>query len=360
MIVIAEVGVNHDGDPKLAERLATEYAERGADYVKFQVFRTASVITEEAPKANYQLDTTGTGSQREMVEALELDYSHFRGIKNACESAGSRFLATPAERESLAFLVNDLGCDSVKIGSGDLDNLPFLIDVGASGTHAVLSTGMSTLGEIEMAIQALCYGRSMHEQGKRMGEIDFPAREQLLTARGDVKTDPAEFITVLHCTSEYPAAHETLNLSVIPLLRDAFGLPVGLSDHSTDHVAAIMSVAYGSTVIERHVTYDRAARGPDHSASLDYAGFEEMMRLLKLAEASAGVGYKTISAGEMNVRSVARKRIVAGRTIAQGEEITADALAFKRTGRGLAAGDIFSVIGTKARRDFAPDEVIEV
>ena len=360
MIVIAEVGVNHDGDPALAEKLAREFAARGADYVKFQVFRSTDFLTDEAPKADYQRASTGGGSQREMIEALELSYEDFRGIKRACEEAGTRFLATPVERRSLAFLVDELVCDTIKIGSGDLDNLPFLIDIGASGAHAIVSTGMSTLGEIEMAIHAICYGRALRERGEAVNDADFPSRERLLTARGEVEANPAEFITVLHCTSEYPAAHDTLNLAMIPLLRSAFNLPVGLSDHSTDHVAAIMSVAYGATMIERHVTYDRAAKGPDHSSSLDYAGFEEMMTLLDRAKVAVGAGYKSISEGERSNRAVARKRVVAARPIARGEEIAMDALAFKRTGRGYTVGNVHAVLGTLAKRDFAPDEVIEL
>ena len=357
--IIAEIGVNHDGQLDRALSLIGACAEAGADYAKFQAFRTDDVLSADAERAAYQTDRLGEGTQADMVRALELSPNDFRAVVAECKARGITFLATPFDDASLDLIVDDLGSRTVKIGSGDLDNLPLLVRAAAKGVDMIVSTGMATLGEIEIAVGALCHGRALHEAGRSPSLTSFPSREELLGARERLASPP-DFLTLLHCTSEYPVKHNTLNMGMIGLLRRAFDVRVGFSDHSTDHVAAVMAVALGSKVLERHITYDRAAKGPDHAASLSPEEFAEMVRQVRAAEVAMGPGRKVMSEGERGVRRVARKRIVARRSIAAGERIGLDAIAFKRAREGMEAGQVFDVLDRPAARDLAPDEALVV
>ena len=359
MRIIAEIGVNHDGSEARAIELVEACARAGADAAKFQIFSTDALVTRDAGRAAYQADALGAGSQADMLRRLELGPDAFRRIADACGTCGIEFLATPFDPHSARFLIDDLGARTVKVGSGDLDNLPLLIALAMRGVAMIVSTGMSSLGEIEDAVDAVAWGRLMHERGERATDR-FPPRDERRAARGALRGSLADTLTLLHCTSEYPAAHDTLNMTMIPTLGAAFRLPVGFSDHSTDDTAAIMAVCMGATVIERHVTHDRAAEGPDHAASLDPAGLARMVAAVRDAVAALGSGRKVMSGGEAGVRAVARKRVLAARPIRRGETIALADVALKRAASGPAARELEHLIGRPAARDLAPDEPVAV
>lgn len=358
MKIIAEIGVNHDGSVDRARSLIDLSADCGADYAKFQIFQASELATQTAALAAYQETPGQPASQVDMLRTLELGREDFCLLAEHCAARGIAFLATPFDLASAAFLTEELNCREVKVGSGDCDNIVLLIALAATGAKLIVSTGMSTLADVELAVDAVSYGALLHERGERWDPLHPPTPEALREARSRLREDVAQRLTLLHCTSEYPAEHASLNLAAIPVLRSAFGVPVGLSDHSRDHVAAIASVVLGSTVIERHITDDRTARGPDHAASLEGADFAEMVAQIRAAEVALSTGRKSPSAGEVAIRSVARKKIVAAREIAPDEPLTLANLTLKRASAGLEAGRILQVVGRTSGRRLAPDEPV--
>jgi N,N'-diacetyllegionaminate synthase len=305
-------------------------AEAGADVVKFQTFVTERSITRTAPKAAYQEAATGREeSQFDMVRRLELSAADHEAIVAACEQAGIEFLSTAFDPESFDLLV-DLGIRRVKVASGELTNLPLLRHVARLGLPMLLSTGMADLGEIEAAI--------------RVVEGAGTPRDQL---------------TLLHCTTEYPAPVDEVNLRAIATLRSAFGVPVGYSDHTTGIDVAIAAAALGATVIEKHFTLDRSQAGPDHQASLEPAELAELVAAIRRVERALGDGRKQPGPREVANRAIARKSIVAARPIAAGETFTAENLATKRPGTGLSPMAWDEIVGRTATREYAADEMIE-
>ena len=330
VLVIAEAGVNHGGDVAVALELVTAAAAAGADVVKFQSFVTERSITRTAPKAAYQEATTGTGeSQFEMVRRLELSPEAHADIAAACERAGIEFLSTAFDAESFDMLV-ELGIKRVKVASGELTNLPLLRHVAACGLPMLLSTGMATLDEVGAAIEVV-----------------------------EAAGTPRDRVTLLHCTTEYPAPIDEVNLRAIETLRSAFGLDVGYSDHTTGVDIAIAAAALGATVIEKHVTLDRSLPGPDHRASLEAGELAEMVAAIRRVEGALGDGIKRPSPRELANRAIARKSIVAARPIAAGERFSADNLATKRPGTGLSPMAWDELIGRTASRAYAADEQID-
>jgi sialic acid synthase SpsE len=362
MKIIAEIGVNHDGEVAKALALIEACARAGADYAKFQIFQASSLTTANAARATYQADALGGGSQLDMLRALELSYADFRHLKRRCDEIGIQFLATPFDEQSALFLIDDLGSHTVKIGSGDLDNLPLLIRIASRGVAMIVSTGMSTNDDIELAVDAMAFGRLAHRDGRDPLNGPFPSRTDLASAGSELgRAEIARFLTLLHCTSEYPATHATLNMRAIPAMRDIYApIAIGFSDHSTDDVAAIIAVTLGATVIERHITYDRAARGPDHAASLDEAQFTRMVSHIRNAAEGLGSKVKSLSSGERAIRAIARKRIVAARALPAGHVLTLSDIALKRSPEGRAAADLFKVIGQALANDTDIDAAIEI
>jgi N-acetylneuraminate synthase/N,N'-diacetyllegionaminate synthase len=327
VFVIAEAGVNHNGDPALAVRLVDAAAAAGADAVKFQTFRVDALLSRVAPKAGYQVETTGAAeSQHQMLARLELGPDRLAGLRDRAGERSVVFFSTPFD-EGSADVLDALGVALFKIPSGEITNLPLLRHVAGKGRPVILSTGMSTLEEVEAAVMAI-------------------------RAAGD----PA--LALLHCVSAYPApAHET-NLRAMDALAAAFGCPVGLSDHSLGIEIALGAVARGATIVEKHLTLDKSLPGPDHRASLEPGEFAAMVRGIRAVESALGDGVKRPMPSELDTRAVARKSLVAARALRAGEPLSADMVAVKRPGTGIAPADLPRVLGRRLARDLAADDVI--
>jgi N-acetylneuraminate synthase len=328
--IIAEAGVNHNGSIDLALRLVDAAVEARADYVKFQTFRAEKLVTRQAPKASYQQLTSGASeTQFEMLKRLELPLPAFREIAAYCREQGIAFLSTPFDAESATFLAG-IGMSALKIGSGDLTDLPLLRQLGAMGLPVMLSTGMATLGEVADALETL-----------------------------DIAGTPLHALTVLHCTTEYPAPFDEVNLRAMLTLGAAFpGVSIGYSDHTEGIEIALAAAALGARVIEKHLTLDRTMTGPDHRASLAPPEFARMVSGVRRVSAALGDGRKRPSASELPNRLVARKSIVASRPIEQGETLGPENLSVRRPGTGISPAHWDRVIGTPATRAYAADEPI--
>lgn len=328
-MIIAEAGVNHDGRLDLALRLVEAAAAAGADVVKFQTFSARALATAAAGTAAYQRRTAGVGdSQLEMLLRLELPFEAFATIRAHCQALGVEFLSTPFDAAAAEFL-HGLGMERFKLSSGDLTNAPLLEQVAGYGKPLLLSTGMATLGEVEAAVDIV---------------------EQAGLARRE--------LVLLHCTSEYPAPFEDVNLRAMGVLGAAFGTAVGYSDHTVGMAVPVAAVALGARVIEKHFTLDRTMPGPDHAASLEPEAFAAMVAAIRQVERAMGDGLKRPAASERATMAVARKSIVARRAIAAGECFSAENLTVKRPGRGLSPLRWRELLGKPAPRDYAPDEPI--
>lgn len=329
--IIAEAGVNHNGDVELAKRLVEEAAAAGVDAVKFQTFKAERIVARQAPKASYQKEATDPDeSQLQMLKKLELDEKAWPEIVQHCQDNHILFLSTPFDLESIETLAA-LGMPVFKIPSGEITNLPYLCKVGALGKELILSTGMADMAEIEAALDAL-------------------------TKAGT----PRAKITVLHCNTQYPTPMEDVNLKAMATIASGFDLRVGYSDHTLGIEVPIAAVALGATVIEKHFTLDKAMPGPDHRASLEPSELQAMVTAIRNIEKALGNGVKKPSRSELPNRAIARKSIVAATLIHRGELLTEANLTTKRPGTGLSPMERDRVIGTKALRDFQPDEIIEI
>jgi N,N'-diacetyllegionaminate synthase len=331
-LVIAEAGVNHNGDMALAKRLIAEAAAAGADLVKFQTFLAKNLVSSSAPKAEYQKKHTDADeSQLDMIRKLELTRADHEELIAECRRCGVGFFSTAFDADSFDML-SALGClDLIKVPSGELTNLPLVRLMARQGKPMLLSTGMANLGEIEAAIE-------------------------LVEAAGT----PRALITVLHCTTEYPTPMEDVNLRAMVSMKQAFGVQVGYSDHTAGIEIAIAAVALGATVIEKHFTLDRNLPGPDHKASLEPHELKAMVDGIRNIERALGDGIKRPSHSELKNLPIARKSIVARRAIAEGELFTEDNLATKRPGTGISPMRWDAMLGKPARRAFAIDELIEL
>ncbi|EKP04877.1 MULTISPECIES: N-acetylneuraminate synthase [Leptospira] len=331
-LIIAEAGVNHNGDLELARKLIDVAANAGADIVKFQTFEAERLVTKSAKKADYQntIHDNTTESQYEMLKKLELSKENHEKLIQHCKQTGIEFLSTAFDLQSLAFL-EQLNLSRYKIPSGEITNLPYLQKIGSSGKPIILSTGMSTLGEIESALLVL------ETTGAKRGEI-----------------------TVLHCNTEYPTPYSDVNLSAMKSIADAFKIKVGYSDHTSGIEISIAAVALGASVIEKHFTLDRSLPGPDHKASLEPNELKGMVRSIRNVELSLGDGIKKPSSSEFKNISIARKSIVAASSIKAGEIFTRENLTAKRPGDGISPMRLNEVIGLKAKREFFEDELIDL
>jgi N-acetylneuraminate synthase len=353
--VIAEAGVNHNGSIDLAQELIRNAAEAGANIVKFQTFKASKLTTPAAPKAQYQARNYGaSGSQQDMLRKLELsEADHFK-MRDACEKWDIEFLSTPFDEESLDFLTGHELIKRIKIPSGEITNLPFLLRMSRTGLPIILSSGMATLGEIETALMCLAYGL-LHKSG-------VPDRDALIQAYVSEAGRQAlnARVTLLHCTTEYPAPFEEVNLRVIPSLRSAFPVQVGYSDHTPGTAIPMAAAALGSVVIEKHFTLDKAMEGPDHKASLSPEELTLMIQGIRQIEASLGSSVKYPSESEIRNRSIARKSLVAAAAIARGTPFTAENLTCKRPGNGIPAHEYWNFLGKLATRSFQTDELIDL
>jgi N-acetylneuraminate synthase/N,N'-diacetyllegionaminate synthase len=327
--IIAEAGVNHNGRVALAKKLIDVAAAAGADAVKFQTFRAEDVITAGAAKARYQEQSTGTDeSQLEMIKKLELSQADFKKLSDYARRQGIIFLSTPFDKGSVDFL-DKLGVPAFKIASGEITNFPLLQYIARKKKPVILSTGMSTLGEIADALDVIKAGGT--------GEI-----------------------ILLHCVSCYPARIQDTNLRVIETLRNAFKLPVGLSDHSPGVTIPVSAAALGACVIEKHFTLDKKLPGPDHRASLEPDELKAMVRAIRDVAGAMGNGKKRLTAEEKDVKKAARRSIVAGRDIPAGTIITEAMLAIKRPGTGIEPKRLATIIGRKTKTIIRRDELIDL
>jgi N-acetylneuraminate synthase len=353
VVVIAEAGVNHNGSPEMALRLVDAAAETGADLVKFQTFKAEALVTAGAPKADYQnRNAPESKSQFEMLKALELDRAAHEALIARCKAKGIGFLSTPFDPDSVDLLTKTLGLKLVKVSSGDLTNAPLLLQLARSGADLIVSTGMATLDEVEDALGVLAFGYTgQGEPGSDAFRLAFadPAARALLARK----------ITLLHCTSDYPAKLDDINLRAMDTLAERFGIPTGYSDHSVGIAVSIAAAARGATVIEKHFTLDRALPGPDHKASIETSEFKQMVDAIRVVSKSLGVAAKAPTHAELSTRKVARKAIVAARPISNGEAFSLDNLTVKRAGDGIAPIRLWEVVGRKASRAYAADEAIE-
>ena len=353
VFIIAEAGVNHDGALAQALRLVDVAAEAGADAAKFQSFTADRLVTSAARKAAYQAQNTGEASaQIDMLRPLELSGEAHRAIAARCRDRGIRFMSTAFDVESLRFLTG-FDMPAFKIASGDVTAAPLLLETARMGRPIILSTGMCTLPEIEAALGVIAFG--LLRLSEPLGEAAF--RVAFASAEGRAALE--RNVTLLHCTTEYPAPLEEVNLRAMDTLRTAFGLRVGYSDHTLGTAVAVAAVARGATVIEKHFTLDRNLPGPDHKASLEPAELAAMVKSIRAVELALGSAAKAPSESELRNRPAARRSLVAAHAIRRGETFTEDNLSIKRPGNGIPPTRYWEFLGKKAARDYAADELIE-
>jgi N,N'-diacetyllegionaminate synthase len=329
VFIIAEAGVNHNGDIELAKRMVDAAVAFGADAIKFQTFHADKVVVRVAEKAKYQMEATDRSeSQFAMLKKLELSESQHRILIDHCQNKGILFLSTPFDLVSIGFL-QSIDISIWKIPSGEITNLPYLIKIAQTGKPVILSTGMSTLEEVRTAVEILKYNGSSE-------------------------------IIVLHCNTEYPTPYEDVNLNAMLTMQKALDIKTGYSDHTLGIEVPIGAVAMGAVVIEKHFTLDKNMDGPDHKASLEPSEFAIMVQSIRNIEKAMGAGEKKPSPSELKNISIIRKSIVAARDIARGEKFTEDNIMVKRPGNGISPMKWFEILGTSAARDFIEDELIVI
>ncbi|OGW92377.1 MAG: N-acetylneuraminate synthase [Omnitrophica bacterium RIFCSPHIGHO2_02_FULL_63_14] len=325
--IVAEAGVNHNGHLEDARDLVDAARRAGADAIKFQTWVTEKLMVPDARMAPYQVrNTRRRESQFTMAKRLELSYAEFRRLKGYAQRRGIIFFSTPDEEDSANFL-DELGVPVFKIGSGEVTNLPFLRHVARKRRPIILSTGMSTMAEVEAAVQAI------EAEGNRQ-------------------------LVLLHCVSEYPARPSDCNLRAMETLHSAFRYPVGFSDHTLGHDVAVAAVVLGACVIEKHLTLDQSLPGPDHQVSLDEQGFARLVGAIRVVESALGSGRKRPTPGELKTRAAVQKRVVAARNLSAGTRLASNDLMLRRASRGLPAESLAMLVGREVRRAIKGHEVI--
>lgn len=352
--IIAEAGVNHNGSIELARQLIDVAAEAGADAVKFQTFKAQSLVSSSAPKAEYQVSNTDEAeSQFEMLHKLELDEAAHRQLMLHCRERDIQFLSTPFDFDSVDLLSGTFNLPCLKIPSGEITNGPLMLYVAQTGKPVILSTGMSTLAEVEQALGVLAYGFLSKEQKTSPAEF----QEAFASAEGQAVL--RDRVRLLHCTTEYPAPFADVNLRAMDTLANSFKLPVGFSDHTAGIAISLAAVARGAVVIEKHFTLDRSLPGPDHRASLEPDELKAMVRSIREVEAALGSGIKQPAPSEVKNISVARQSLVAKTIIRTGDLFTADNLETKRCGDGVSPMEYWDFLGCKAKHDYRQGEKIK-
>jgi N,N'-diacetyllegionaminate synthase len=327
--IIAEAGVNHNGDLELAKRMIDAAIGFDADAIKFQTFRSDKVVVRTAEKAKYQMETTdGSESQLDMLKKLEINENQHRELIEHCQKKGIKFLSTAFDLESVD-LLESFNVPIHKIPSGEITNMPYLIKIARTGKPVILSTGMSTLGEVKAAVEIL-------------------------------RQNGSDEITVLHCNTEYPTPYEDVNLRAMVTIQNELGVKVGYSDHTPGIEVPIAAVAMGAVVIEKHFTLDKNMEGPDHKASLEPDEFAAMVQAIRNIEKAMGSSEKRPSPSEIKNMSIARKSIIAKRNIKRGEIFTDDNITVKRPGTGISPMKWFEVLEAAAIKDFVEDELIVI
>ncbi len=352
--IIAEAGVNHNGSFSMAKKLIDVVKEAGADAVKFQTFRAENLVTKEARQAEYQVENLGEAtSQFEMLKKLELSFDEFASLKDYCDNIGIEFLSTPFDYDSVDFLVDQLQMQTVKIPSGELTNSPFIHYIATKQKKMIISTGMATIDEIHEALSFVAYGLARPDVDVSIDSVHS------FYKTNEAKAILQKFVTVLHCTTEYPAPLDTINLNAMNQLSEELGLPIGFSDHSEGITIPIAAISMGATVIEKHFTLDRTLPGPDHVASLEPSELAAMVEGIRQVECALGTGLKQPTVNEMKNRIAARKSLVASVDIKQGELLNLSNIAIKRPGNGMPPSKYWSILGEKATKFYRRDEQID-
>ncbi len=352
--IIAEAGVNHNGSLSEALKMIDVAKQSGADAIKFQTFTAEDLVTKTAQKAEYQVKNTGNNSsQFEMLKALEISYpDHFK-LKKHCDSIGLQFMSSPFSEKDAQFLISDLKIKTIKIGSGEITNLRMLNAIGKSQSSIVLSTGMSTLKEVQAALGAIGLGSTSPETAPSIlnSQNWYSENKQSETLKSR--------ITVLHCTSNYPAKTDELNLRAIQTLHENLNLRIGYSDHSSGSWAALVALGLGATCFEKHFTLDVKQDGPDHAASIEPDELKRYIVNIRNGFASLGSGEKKPQPSEKSTMAAARKSVVSKEDIHKGDLFTEDNITLKRPGSGISAEHFFDLLGKKSLIDYKSNQLIE-
>lgn len=353
-LIIAEAGVNHNGSEELALKLVDAAYDAGADIVKFQTFKARKLVTAAAEQAAYQVaNTQKKESQLNMLERLELSYDAHRRLLSRCNYLGIEFLSTAFDEESLNFLVNEIGIQRLKLPSGEITNAPLVLAHARTCLDIIVSTGMASVSEIEQVLGVIAFGYLGCEEKPSIGAFNeaYASQEGQKLLR--------EKVTILHCTTEYPAPMDEINLRAMNSMKAAFGLPIGYSDHSEGIDIPIAAVACGATVIEKHFTLDKSMEGPDHKASLDPAELSSMVKGVRRVEVALGRDVKIPTKSEIVNKAVARKSLVAGQLINEGEKFTSENLLVMRPGGGMSPFNYWKVLGRTAGKKYVPGDLID-
>lgn len=353
--IIAEAGVNHNGCLQQAYELVDIAVEAKVDAIKFQTFNAKKLVTPTADKANYQKTLTDPAeTQYLMLKRLELSKKQYKELFHYCEQQKLPFISTPFDLESADFLLNELKLSTVKVSSGDITFGPLLLALSRSDCHIILSSGMTLLGDIESALSVIAYGM-LHKTG-------FPTSEERLSILSNERTWELlkEKVTLLHCTSSYPAAAEHINLSAIETLRQAFGLSTGFSDHSTGIAIPIAAAALGASVIEKHFTIDKKLPGPDHKASLNPPELTKMVKAIREVNCAMGSRHKRLTHAEIDNVQCVRRSIILNAPINCGEFITEEHLSCMRPGMGISPMEYWDFIGKPANRTYQAGELLSI
>jgi N-acetylneuraminate synthase len=353
-LIIAEAGVNHNGQEDLAFKLVDAAFEAGSDIVKFQTFKAVNLVTASAQQAEYQITNTGKEeSQLAMLSRLELSYESHHRLLAYCNELGIEFLSTAFDLESLYFLVHDLGLKKLKIPSGEITNAPLVLAHAQMGCDLIVSTGMASLSDIEGVLGVIAFGY-LNDANKQPSVEAF--EEAYLSKQGQQLLK--EKVTLLHCTTEYPAPVSDINLNVMNTMSQAFSLPVGYSDHSEGIVVPIAAVAKGAVLIEKHFTLDKSMDGPDHKASLDPLELKAMIDAIRIVELAQGYGIKGPQPSEVKNKAVARKSLIVKGKIQVGDVFSQDNVTVKRPGSGMSPYQYWDIIGSKSKKSYSDGDFI--
>jgi N-acetylneuraminate synthase len=353
VFIIAEAGVNHNGEANKAFQLIDIASKAKADAIKFQTFKAEDLVTRFADTANYQKKATKEKSQLEMLKKLELPKKLHFELSDYARENSIEFMSTAFDSDSLKFLTNELGVRKLKVSSGDITNEPFLLEHARTNLEIILSTGVSTIAEIKQALSVIAFGLISNKK-------ENIKRQEFSEAYSSIEGQDAlqSKLTVLHCTSQYPAPSNELNLNAIKTIKETFGVSVGYSDHSVDCSAHILAVALGVTVYEKHFTINKCLEGPDHKASIDPLELSSMVSSIRDAERLLGNGIKHQTVSELENKNIIRKSLCAKQDISSGQIYTYENIAVKRPGRGMPPSKIWDILGKKASFDLKEGEYI--
>ena len=352
--IIAEAGVNHNGNRQLAFDLIDAAVGAACDAIKFQSFKAEAVMVASLEKVAYQkAQTDKSETMLDMVRKLEISWKTQRELSDYCRAKEIQFVSSPFDLSSVEFLANDIGVKTIKIPSGEITCGPLLLQCARSGCDLILSTGMSTMDEIEVALGIFAFGMTS-------GSTELPTLSKFKAAYAEPKGREAlrKKVSLLHCTSEYPSPYNEINLRAMDTIREAFDLPIGLSDHSPGIIVPLAAVARGASIVEKHFTLDRSLSGPDHQASLEPHELKEMVNSIRKIEKTLGDGVKVPQPSELKNKSAIRKCLVAARDIQKGEFFAEENLTFKRPDAGISPLQYWDMLGKKVEKDYLADEVI--